>query len=117
MLSRLQRTDKDDTPNEEDVALLGIDAKSEHSSIPVIDINNDEMIPLNALDKDPIENPPTLVELGSKHAHEEYYKATSLNVGHAGVEFHVDLHGLLVRKFVDSSVQFVAPASLQARIL
>lgn len=47
-LSRLQTTGEDETLLGDDLPLLEVDAKSEHSSIIFIGANSDETIPLNA---------------------------------------------------------------------
>lgn len=83
-LSWLQATGEDDTPLENDLLLLAIGAKSGNTSILVINANSDNIILLKAQKKRSIKTPPTLEEPINKQTDDEYCKAVSLNVDHAG---------------------------------
>lgn len=75
-------------PLEVDLSLLAINSKSDSTKILVINTIEDDVIPLNALREKSINTFPTVEKLITKYALEEYCKAASLNVGHAGSVFN-----------------------------
>lgn len=77
----LQATGEVDTPLEDDLPLLGIDAKSDDTNILVINADSDETIPLSAQDEKVIDTPQTVKQLIVKRARDDFFKAATLNVG------------------------------------
>lgn len=117
-LSHLQTTGKHDKLLGDDLHLHAIDAERDHKSILVIIAKSESIIPLNAKSETSIDTPPTLEEVIVERALDDYCKAVSLHVRHAGSGFHIDQREFLVRKsIVNESIQIVEPASLQVLIL
>lgn len=81
--------------------LLTIYTKSDDTSILVINAYSHNIIRLNvAKKKISVDTRPTIGEQIIEQAPDEYCKAASFNVYHAGAKIHFDHCGLLVRESI-----------------
>lgn len=96
----LRATGKDDIALKDDLPLLVIDTEDDNTGILVISANSNDIFSLDAQEGKSINTHPTLEELITRQAFNEYCKAASFNFDHAESKFNLSQRGLFVQKSI-----------------
>lgn len=97
-LSRLQTVGDGDTPIEDNLRILTINAKDEQKSIFSSTAKNVKFIPLSVQEIKLVSTCSALEQLIVKQVHDKSFEAALRNISYTSSEFHVDQQGLLVQK-------------------
>lgn len=110
-LSDLSTSGGDETPPEDELAVLEMDTSdNKNPTFYIINTQSDDIIPLTAKEAKLVKSPPTENKFIVKQASGTYCKAASLKIGHSNSEFYVNHHRRIICKStVDQATQIVMP--------